>query len=198
VPDTKREDVRLTKSGRKSHEKIPGAKRGRPSDPNKLRNGGKSKRAPSADTKLLIKPTSDEDVKTVLLFMREHGISLRSSCRQLQFHYNMVVERVVASPELRALDSEVRCNYMREKVRMMEVIVHTEPDVQRARLMCDNIKWEAARIMRTEFGDHVVLSSDPNAPLIMKLVSDSNDLVDKIRSGRTTEHDPDEAIPTTH
>ena len=159
---------------------------------------GKSKRAPTAEIVLLDKPTTDDDVKTVILFMSRNEVSLRSACRQMKFNYNVVFERIAASPDLRALDSAARCEYMRQKVRQMEVIARTEPDVQRARLMCDNIKWEAARIMRSEFGDHVTVAGDPVNPLITKLISDSDDLVNQIR-GRTFEHEPDsKALPSAN
>ena len=149
----------------------------------------KSKRAPSAEQLNALKPTSDEDIKKIILFMSDKEISLRSACKQLKFSYNVIVERVIASPELRALDSEARCNYMRQKVRTMNEIASKEPDVQRARLMCDNIKWEAARIMRVEFGDHVIVAGDAANPLVMKLVSNAAELTSRIRRGETIEHD---------
>lgn len=43
-------------------------------------------------------------------------------------------------------------------VDKMPEIVRTEEDVQRARLMCDNIKWTAARIKPKTYGDKLDLN----------------------------------------
>ena len=151
------------------------------------------KRKPSAEMILAEKPVTDDDVRTVILFMGEQGISLKSACKQKMFNYNSVVERITASPALRALDSEVRCQYVREKVREMNMIATLEEDPQRARLKCDNIKWEAARIMRSEFGDHVTVAGDKENPLVLQLVKGAEDLVKSIRQGQTYEHDAADA-----
>lgn len=148
------------------------------------------KRKPSAQMQLAKKPTSEADVETILLFMHEHETSFSNACRQLQFNINIATEIREASPKLKALDAAVRSHYIREKVRGMNMIATIEEDVQRARLKCDNIKWEASRIMRQEFGDHVTVSGDTNAPLVVQHVHNAEQLINKIR-GRTLEHDAD-------
>jgi len=145
-------------------------------------------RKPSAEYLLSLTPPTEDDARRVIEYMFDHGVSMRSASKQLQYNSKQIVELIAQSPELRALDSEARCNYMREKVREMNMIATLEEDVQRARLKCDNIKWEASRIMRSEFGDSVVVSGDKNNPLVMEHVVSANQLVEKIR-GRTIEHD---------
>jgi hypothetical protein len=78
-------------------------------------------------------------------------------------------------------------DYLRFKVEDMERIATTEPDVQRARLLCDNIKWEAQRVARHIYGDHIVVAGDESAPLITKLVMGSAELVKKIRGSTDAE-----------
>ena len=150
--------------------------------------GAKSKRKPTADMQLAARQTTHEDCKNIIAYMAEREVSLRSACAQLKFNRAIVVEMIYSNPELRALDSAARAHYMREKVRQMNEIVAREVDPQRARLYCDNIKWEASRIMRSEFGDKVTVSGDESAPLVVKHVQDSNELLNKIR-GITIDHE---------
>lgn len=148
------------------------------------------KKKPTADQQLAKVPLTDETIETVLLFMSVHEISLRSACAQCSVSYVATIQRVAQSPKLRILDSSIRTNYMREKVREMNMIATLEEDPIRARLKCDNIKWEASRIMRSEFGDHVTVAGDKDNPLTIQHVVSGNDLANKIR-GRIIEHDAD-------
>ena len=50
-----------------------------------------------------------------------------------------------------------RQQYLISKIECMNDIVDKEVDVQKARLKCDNIKWEAQRVARSLYGDHSTL-----------------------------------------
>lgn len=59
-------------------------------------------------------------------------------------------------------DAELQAEYRRQRELFAEVMVErlsdvakTEPDVQRARLLCDNIKWTACKTLPRLYGDKV-------------------------------------------
>jgi hypothetical protein len=47
----------------------------------------------------------------------------------------------------------------------MQNIAETVEDVSRAKLLCDNIKWEAARVSPKKYGDRITHGGDPDAPI---------------------------------
>lgn len=117
----------------------------------------------------------------------ELGKSLHECCKKLKFSYPRAYVLINHYPELVKRWNNARAFYIQSKVEAMDRIARTVPDVQRARLMCDNIKWEAQRVARHIYGDEVTLKGDPDAPLITKLVADSGDLLKKIRGSRDQE-----------
>jgi len=190
MPDTKRDDVRLTRSGRKSHAKIPGAKRGPvPMVGPKKSDMRPPKRhtRPPAEVVNGLRVTTTDDVKQVIAYMAENQLSLKQACVQMMFSYHIVAQRIMENPELKAMDSEARSQYLRAKVQDMERIALKTKDVQRARLLCDNIKWEASRVLRHEFGDHVTVAGDKENPFVMQLVDNAEQIIKRIR-GRTFEN----------
>ena len=64
-----------------------------------------------------------------------------------------IAERRAATDHLRAAEARARPEYLVHKVAEMNDIVRKERDPARARLLCDNIKWEAARVCRKLYGD---------------------------------------------
>ena len=128
---------------------------------------------------------TEEQILKALELVAE-GWPFKAACKKLKLSYVAARDQVVRSPELRAADTQARQIYMREKVRDMERIALKTPDVQRARLLCDNIKWEASRVLRNEFGDHVTVSGDKENPLMVELLAKSSELVARIR-GTTIE-----------
>ena len=111
------------------------------------------------------------------------GKSLKETCRLVGLPYARAYVLINAHPELVKRWNQARVDYLRFKVEDMERIARTEPDVQRARLLCDNIKWEAQRVARHIYGDHIIVAGDADAPLITKLVMGSAELVKRIRQG---------------
>lgn len=108
---------------------------------------------------------SDEQIIEVITEMGESGVSLKSACKAKNLIYRTVLNRIRSTPELAALDARSRQDYMRLKVAELNEIAATEPDVARARLLCDNIKWEAARVCRNEYGDKVTHEGSVDAPI---------------------------------
>lgn len=112
---------------------------------------------------------SDEQIIAVITKMGESGIPLTKACAQAKINYQTVINRIHANSMLKEIDARSRQDYMRLKVRDLNEIAVNEPDVARARLMCDNIKWEAARVCRNEYGDKVVHEGSAESPIRHKI-----------------------------
>lgn len=84
------------------------------------------------------------------------GLTLKQSCTKSKLSYTNVIRRISADNELKQLHARVREEYMRRRVGdMHDIAKNAKIDPQRARLMIDVIKWEAARTLPKEFGDRV-------------------------------------------
>lgn len=112
---------------------------------------------------------SDEQIIAVIDRVAD-GISLKKSCEDAGFEYNNVLRRIRADDNLRMLDARAREDYQRVRVDSMDEVVRTEADVNKARLMCDNIKWEAARVARKTYGDKIDLNH--SGEMTLKAVPD--------------------------
>lgn len=97
---------------------------------------------------------TEEKIAEIVARIAE-GMTLKQSCEQAQVGYCNVVKRIGESDVLTKLHAQSRIEYARYQVQRMHDIADTEPDVQRARLKVDVIKWEAARVLPKEFGDKV-------------------------------------------
>ena len=127
------------------------------------------------------------NIQRLIDMTAEKGMTLSNVCKKEKTDYTRVFRVINTIPELVKRWNNARGHYIQRKVEEMEVIARTEPDVQRARLMCDNIKWEAQRVCRHIYGDNIVITGDPNAPVVLKLVSDSNELLKRIRGSTDAE-----------
>jgi hypothetical protein len=127
---------------------------------------------------------STERIKEILTTVGEAGVSIKEACRmhdELK-NYRNVLHRIYNSPELAALDSKAREHYLQLQVRRMnEIAADTSIAPDRARLMCDNIKWESARVMPHQFGDKIIHSGDKDNPIVVKMVADSDELLKKLQ-----------------
>lgn len=135
-------------------------------------------------------PTELEQVQQAIDMTAEKSWSLKRCCEFIGLPYARAYVLINAHPELIKRWNAARVTYLQNKVEEMEDIARdTTLDVQRARLLCDNIKWEAQRVARHIYGDHIVVSGDADAPLVTKLVVSSADLVNKIRGAKSDEPD---------
>lgn len=100
---------------------------------------------------------TDEQIAEVIDRVAD-GVSLKKACAEAGFEYTNIVRRIRKSDALTQLDARAREDYQRTRVDELNEVALNEPDVQRARLMCDNIKWEAARVARKIYGDKVDLT----------------------------------------
>lgn len=82
-----------------------------------------------------------------------NGVSLKKSCQISGIGYANACTRINADEELAKTLASARIDYQQLRVDELHEIAESVEDVQRARLMCDNIKWEAARISPKTYGD---------------------------------------------
>lgn len=123
---------------------------------------------------------SDEQIIAVIERMAE-GLNLKESAAIDGFSIKNIYTRINASPELKDLHTRAREDYQRIRVDEMNDIAKTEPDVARARLRCDNIKWEAARVLPKVFGDAVNLKhSNPEGGPVQHEVRTAEELAREI------------------
>jgi len=86
-----------------------------------------------------------------------------------------VMARIEEDPELtRAFDKAMEC-YCHARVGAMGLIARREPNVARAKLLCDNIRWEVSKLMSQVYGDRVKVQTDKNDPMLklMEQVADT-------------------------
>lgn len=84
------------------------------------------------------------------------GLTLKQSCKKSKRAYAAVKKRIDATGEFKALYAQAREEYIRARVQEMhDIAKDPKIDPQRARLMIDVIKWEAARVIPKEYGDRV-------------------------------------------
>ncbi len=84
------------------------------------------------------------------------GKSLKDVCVEQGQSYRAVWRSIHAFEDLTTLYLRAREDYAHARVASMDIIVNTEKDVQRAKLKCDNIKWESARVLPKQYGDRVL------------------------------------------
>ncbi len=98
---------------------------------------------------------TDDLIASILERLTE-GMTLKQSCTKSKVSYTNVIRRIGLNVELKQLHARVREEYMRRRVGdMHDIAKNPRIDPQRARLMIDVIKWEAARTLPKEFGDRV-------------------------------------------
>lgn len=108
---------------------------------------------------------SDEDIGKTLFIMGDQAISLKAACAVVGVSYANVRERINGSDALTALYAQAVEEYARSKVDMMHDVANNTPDVARARLICDNIKWETQRVCRHFYGEKVAHTGENGGPI---------------------------------
>ena len=115
---------------------------------------------------------SDEQIRDVLAKYAE-GVPLKHCCRDAGLTYSAVTERCTTDPILSGLYAKSREEYAASKVAQMYDFAVNEPEVPRARLLCDIVKWEVAKVLPKLYGDKIqAVDADGNqlSIVINKLV----------------------------
>ena len=122
-----------------------------------------------------------DEVRELIDTASARGITLRAHCEMMDKNYHTVIMRIHRNPDLSDFDMRARARYLVHAVRSMDDVARNEVDVARARLICDNIKWEAARVCRNIYGDNITVRGDEENPLTVKLVLSADDLVARLK-----------------
>ena len=99
-----------------------------------------------------------------ILALLSAGKPVVQSCRELGINrseWYLAIDR----EGLADMHARAREEYAEAKVEEMQNIAETVEDVSRAKLICDNIKWEAARVSPKKYGDRITHGGDPDAPI---------------------------------
>lgn len=107
------------------------------------------------------KAMSEQTIADILSKM-EDGQNLLQVCRAAGVSYSAVRRRINDSPDLTALYAIARQNYAHAKVDELHIIALSEPDVMRARLRCDCLKWEISKVLPKIYGDKLSVETTIN------------------------------------
>lgn len=116
---------------------------------------------------------NSESIKQALEMMAE-GNTLKHCCAELELNYMAVWKTIHADDELLELYARAREAYAHSKVQQIHDVALSEPDVQRARLICDNIKWEACKVLPKVYGDKVETKHSGDIGLTVNVVKFSD------------------------
>lgn len=114
---------------------------------------------------------TDDDIAEVLHLMGEEAISVKAAAKRLGIDYSTVWKRIGESQELTDLYARSTEEYARTMVERLHSTARDEPDVQRARLMCDNIKWEAQRVCRKLYGEKTEVTGKDGGSITVEVVN---------------------------
>jgi len=104
----------------------------------------------------MARPISITDDHILELFIQmQSGKTLKQCCADADYDYPHIIKRIASSENLTQLHARAREEFAHTCVQEMWNIANSEPDVQRARLKCDNVKWYAARVLPKNYGDSV-------------------------------------------
>ena len=106
--------------------------------------------------------TRDEAIHVLSLL--SDGIPIVQSCRDLGITRSKLYTAIDREC-LWDMHARAREEYAEARVQEMQNIAETVEDVSRAKLLCDNIKWEAARVSPKKYGDRITHGGDPDAPI---------------------------------
>ena len=92
------------------------------------------------------------EIAITIIGMLADGVPVVQSCRDLGVNRSelyLALDREGLTDML----ARAREEYAEARVEEMQNIAETVEDVARAKLLCDNIKWEAARVAPKKYGD---------------------------------------------
>ena len=112
---------------------------------------------------------SDEQICD-LLAKHATGVPLHQCLREssLSVTYRAIKERIEKSESLTTQYANARADYADAKVSQMYDYAMNEPEIPRARLLCDIVKWEVAKVLPKLYGDKIqAVDGDGNALTIV-------------------------------
>ena len=109
-------------------------------------------------------PITDDQIIEIIGRVAE-GMTFGASCLASNLNRQNASRRIAEDVVLSDMYARAKEDYAVARVEEMTEVARTEPDVQRARLICDNIKWEAARVAPKHYGDKTTLNHQGNVTL---------------------------------
>lgn len=89
-----------------------------------------------------------------VLALLSDGVPIVQSCKELGITRSKLYVAIDREC-LGDMHARAREEYAEARVAEMQNIAETVEDVARAKLLCDNIKWETARVAPKKYGDKV-------------------------------------------
>lgn len=102
-----------------------------------------------------------KEIENALEMMSE-GKTLKECCAAHGLKYLVTWKKIHADDALLELYARAREAYAHAIVQKIHEVAVNEPDVQRARLQCDNIKWESSKVLPKVFGDKLDVTHGGN------------------------------------
>lgn len=99
----------------------------------------------------------DRDLLIEAISMLASGTPIVIACKQLGIPRTTFYYAIGKDQDLLNMLARAREEYAESIVCEMREIAETVEDVSRAKLLCDNIKWEAARMAPKKYGDRTAL-----------------------------------------
>lgn len=116
-----------------------------------------------------------ETIAPIFADMVEHAKSLKAVCKDHGVPFRTIYTAIQRHPEIKALYNAAREDYIHSRVQDMDRIALETEEIARARLLVDNIKWEAARIIPKQYGDKVQTEHTGNLSIEIVRFSEDTD-----------------------
>ena len=98
------------------------------------------------------------------------GLTLNTAAREAGTYAATVMSAMRQHPDLILELARARNTYTRAKIDEMYDIADQEPDVPRAALKINLIKWSASKVFPREYGDSLTLKGDEDNPLVSRIL----------------------------
>lgn len=102
------------------------------------------------------------------------GLTLKQVLASAELPYMKVWHKINGDKELSEMYARAREAYAHSIVQKLHEVARNEPDVQRARLQCDNIKWEACKVLPKVYGDKIEANHTGEVGLTINVVKFSD------------------------
>ena len=106
-----------------------------------------------------------------VLALLSDGVPIVQSCKELGITRSKLYVAIDREC-LGDMHARAREEYAEARVAEMQNIAETVEDVARAKLLCDNIKWETARVAPKKYGDKIQNehTGKDGGPLVIEVV----------------------------
>ena len=128
------------------------------------------------------------------------GRTAKSVAVELGFKHSLIFDTCEIDTVFRDRINRARVSGVDALVDDLQTVAENEPDVQRARLQCDNIKWIASKLQPNKYGDRIDVNVTNSIDLNQAMIEARKRMMEKmpqaidITPQLDTEADSDEGI----